>query len=275
MMRIPTRGIVLLCVLGMAVILYQVFGPGRSVGGPLVEEAVEESDPRLDPEPYRQTIEALESGLFAPVEDGRDLADAAASLRAGVDALSGEIGRLHPEDAETVDTLAALAGSVADGLGFADLEGVRHGWLRLRDRRFVPARWFLSPSVEGWAHDRVILAEHRELARGLRALLYEGAAAARSFAEAETDDGAAGWREFAADWRQRLDELWRDRPRRPSTDADAELLLATQELERAYRSARDLAADPGLAGSDDPGARFNAVLERIDRVESAFAGVRL
>ena len=52
-------------------------------------------------------------------------------------------------------------------------------------------------------------------------------------------------------------------------------LILPQYLERAFEGARNLASDPGLVGGDDPGARFNAVLERIDRVESAFAGVQL
>ncbi len=274
--RAPQFTIVLLCVLGMAVILYQVFGPGRTVGGPLIVEEEPAEDPRLDPEPYRPVIETLETGLFTTVEDRRDLADAATSFAAAARQLAGRIQRLDPSHAGTASAVAMLGASASEELGFAELERLRDNWLRLRRHQYLSADWFRSPVAEGSARDRVMLAEHREVARGLRALLYEAAAEAQSIADSE--DGSEGqelWREFAADWRRRLDELWSGKPQRPSAAAASQYLIAIQELERAFQGTRTLASDLGLVNGSDPGARFDEVVRLVDEAENAFDGVEL
>ncbi len=274
--RAPQFTIVLLCVLGMAVILYQVFGPGRTVGNLLiVDEEEAPVDPRLDPEPYRQAIETLETGLFATVEGRGELLDTGTSFAAATRELSGKIQRRDPPSAGTADAIARLGAATAEAFGFAELENLRDDWLRLRRHQFLSADWFRFP-VEGSAQDRVMRAEHREVARGLRALLYEGAAEIQALVDAEDpDEDGELWQEFTGDWRRRLDELWSNRPHRPSADADAEFLIAIQELERAFHGTRTLASDRGLVRGDDPGARFDDLVEQVDKAERGFDAVKL
>ena len=274
--RAPQFTIVLLCVLGMAVILYRVFGPGQSVGAAVLTEEEVVADIRLNPERYRPSIETLEAGLFATVEDGRDLADAGISFTTAAEVLSASIQRLDPQDGGTAAALAALGASTREGFDFVALERLRDNWLRLRQRRFRSAAWFLTPEIQGSTRERVMLAEHRELARGLRTLLYEGAAEVQAIAESEDASGGDElWRRFAADWRQRLDVLWQGKPPRPSASAAVELLIAIQELERAYQRTQALASDPGLVEVGDPGVRFDDVVALIDRAESSLDAVRL
>ena len=274
--RAPQFTIVLLCILGMAAILYRVFGPGQTAGAAVIVEEEVAVDGRLDPEPYRQAIEAIEAGLFAPVDDGRVLVDAGSSFATGSADLSVTIRRLDPESAETADLVAALGDATSEGFDFAVLERLREDWLRLRGRRFLPAGWFLVPAMAGTAGDRVLLAEHRELARGLRTLLYEGAAQAQALFDSENGvESGERWQAFAADWHQRIDDLWRDRPPRPSANAATELLIGIQELERAFQRTRALATDSGVVGAGDPGARFDGVVALIDRAQSSFDAVQL
>lgn len=278
--RAPQFTLILLCILGMALVLYQVFGPGQSLGvdSLLVEEETILAPPptftRLAPGPHRQPLETLESELFAAIEDSDDLRASGASSVAAAQALSESIRRLEAPDHAVAAAVDDLAGSVSETFRFADRERLRQDWLELRRRNFQPAPWFRSAVAKAAPEVRVLVAQHRDLADSLRALVFEGVAAAQEL-EAAADDEArkAQWQETAADWRRRLDELWQPEPQRPAADADLELLIAVQALEEAYRRCRALAAEPSLARSGDAAVRFDQAMVLVDKAQRTFVEI--
>lgn len=306
--KAPQFMIFLLSILGMAVVLYQIFGPGSGEGGDLGAGATQVASAaagtgKLDPEPYRQAIEALETVLFSPLEDAQDIADAGAGLGATFGNLSAEIRRreTEPESADAIARLAAPAGtpaaetafplasaeaSVAETpaveapvddpqdrrFSFGELERSRRTWLRLRGLYFLPASWLTEPAEDGSAKARILIAEHQEVARGLMALLREGATEAQAFSDSAEEADEVGFQEDLGDWRQRIDELWKSKPKRPGTAADPQILVAVQELETAFQRTWALAGSVALG---DPASRFDDVLALAEKAQRSFDDVRL
>ena len=277
--RPPQLVLILLCLLGMAAILLYLFGPGRSRTtappdlGVAIEPAVVQ---KLDPEPYRGPIMALESVLFrTPLDETEDLLLISDETRLATEELSAAILRGEPvHGLETADLIARVGqGIPADQVTVTDVDRARLQWTRLRQQRFQEAAWFSPPAGSG-EPDAVAASEYSAAAASLRALLEDGAAEAEALYDPAGvpagggDDPAFRWRVFARDWLADLDDLGRRLSARPGADAPNQLLLAVQELERALDHARALATSAQPPDAADP--RFDEAINAALRAQQSF-----
>lgn len=276
----PQLVLMLLSLLGVAVILYRMFGPESAlradnattaaVPGPTVAAAAALS--RLDPEPYRASIEAVERALFqssaASLPEMSDqIVNALRQLQRGLD------DRQEGEDA--VAALDELSESLVDQeLSLERLSSVREEWLRLRARTFLYAGWFVVPSRVASRFDRAALMAYRGATGDLFALLDEGAARAQELATLSTPNlvdpkeqarNQATWRSFGSEWRQRIVDLRRQLPARPMASADPQVLLATQRLEQAFAQVSALAA-----GDLPAQPRIDAAFDAAEQARQSF-----
>ncbi len=241
--RGPQLVVLLLALLGIAVALFRMFGPAPTAPlveadlGPPNEPVVAAPGPsaeRLDPEPLRSAIEALEATLFMPRSDqlaviGVAISGASAQLSANLRALGSAPA------VEVATELEVLLGSSADaGFNLKQLGQERQDWLLIRSRHFQPARWFVRPAGLAQTVDRATVVAYRESADQLQALIDEGTALVGSQATPEQ----------AASWRRRIAELAQQMPLRPGPEADARLLVVVQDLEQTLGRLRALAPEP-------------------------------
>ena len=275
--RAPQFTILLLCVLGMAVVLFQIFGhrvgsetaPANTFAGGRSGSSL------LAPGDYQPLIQALERDLFGKIGDDLALATARASLATAARNLSAAVAEAEPSS-ETLrlgaEAVAGLAPPAEGDFGFDQLESLRGEWLRLRQRLFEPAPWFTTPERQGSRDARVSVAEDNVLASRLRVLFEEGAAEAQAYADSsDLPDRDTLLEEFRAEWRQRLADTWNERPPRPESAADPRVLIAIQNLEQAFKKVWAWSADSGFARGDQPAARFDGVLREIEAAQDAFS----
>jgi hypothetical protein len=277
--RPPQVTIILLCILGIAFAIFQIFGPDRpgDEEEPLLGPAPEAAEPsKLDPEPYRQPIEALEQALFAEIDNDLDLAGAGVTIAYSTRNLGAEIRRQGPEYAAyDADTIEKMGENVADAFTFRDLEKLKGDWLRTRQSVFSPASWFVTPALTGTRSERIAINEYSALASNLQALIEEGAAEAQSYVDsADFPDRDQHWQEFQADWRERLGALWQQKPARPGADADPRILAAIQQLEQAFQSTWGLTSGSGFLQSGNPTLLFDPPLKQVGKAQQTLAEVR-
>jgi len=271
--------ILLLSLIGLALVLLELLGggDGGTAGSPPdgAEAGVGVAAGRLDPAPYRRSIEALETVLFrTPVENQADLEATRANLATAAGNLSRELHRAGPEvaAAEVAAGEVAELGDAPEPFGFRELERARDDWLRIRARRLLSAPWLAAPPAGGGAaRDRPVRAEFRAHADALVALIQDGASRASSLAAVPAGpEREREWRELLAEWGGRVEELVRNTPERPGTGAGAELLVAIQQLEGALQQTWALSQDGSLPRGPDPTARFDEVLRLAERAREAF-----
>ncbi len=246
--RRPQPLIILVCVLGITIALFRMFGPDL---GPQEErlEGLTVSDSSaertLEPEPYRQNIESFEAALFdSETTKTSDLEVARERIRSAAGLFSEA---LQQADADVI--AAREVAALVDGLDnsawtFVDLEKLRDQWLRIRRRHFDDADWYHSPATSRrsvGATQRASLAEYRDIADELASLLRQGSSEVSGMSS-EANERAASWRDFADDLNTRLRDIAARQPSRPRADSDSLLLVAFQNLERAFNSARSLGA---------------------------------
>jgi hypothetical protein len=269
----PQTVLMLLSLLGVAVILFRMFGPGSAVradsaatapAATAAPAAPGAASSRLDPEPYRAAIAALEQALFKG--SAASLPEMSDQVYHGLAQLRRDlVERREGEDAAVA--LDEIGERIIDqGLSIESLARVREEWIRLRARTFRPAPWFVVPSRVAALTDRAELMTYRAAADDLYALLGEGAERARQLLTPSTPNfvdpkevalNQETWRGYRADWRRRIVELRRQLPARPAASADPQVLLATQRLEQAFAQVSALAAGDLPAG-ERVGAAFDA-----------------
>lgn len=261
--RAPQLTLILLCLLGMAVALYQIFGiraegiPAFTLGSAESEEATVSFPARLDPEPHREEIENLEVALYRPaIMTTRDLPTAGRHIADAARGLSEAIARRHPGDGTAVAAaITRLTTAADDEFTFADLRSARVLWSRIRASYFHPASWYRSPPSNGLEEQRARLADYRDAASELMGLIGEASgelAALESARAPAPGGGTSDWHQFSSDWRQRLREAWSSLPAgAPSGVDDARVLLAVQQLERAFRRAETAVQASDPAGLDE------------------------
>jgi hypothetical protein len=280
--RPPQLLVVLLCLMGIAIVLYQIFGRKPSGGMEILTASAGEAESaetvagvRVDPAPYRQVIEVLENALFErPADGAADLSAIAADVATSGRNLSDAL-RESGADAAAAAVAELVRRAAESGDDFRDLERLRTDWLRLRRRHLGSAPWFVEPAAEGSADERAMVAEYRSIADELVALIQEAAAESAALGEGTgEEDPEARWREYASDFRGRLLDLRRRfPPRRASRDSGSQVLLAIQYLEQALERARGLTA--GARPRPGPGGGFEEVLAVAERARQAFSEVRL
>lgn len=275
----PQLVVMLLSLLGIAVVLYRIFGPGDLTAE--TETAVEEgpafvvSSSRLDPEDYRSAIEEVERAFFeTPASDlgvmGDQIAGALARL---VEELNRHPSPKSDEAAAALEDMSRRIIGVP--LDLAYLQELRREWERLRRQHFGSELWFVTLSTIDESTDRAALTTYRDVASDLYSLLGEGTAravdASTPLAPNTVDPDYQArkleeWRLFQSGWRQEIDSLKDRLPRRPDTDTDPRILLATQRLEHAFSQASSLAS---LEGMPAP-RRVEDAVETVRRALQSF-----
>lgn len=262
--RAPQPLIILVCILGIAIVGYRIFGPRLTPQ----EDALEglqvtdlAADRQLDPSEFRPAIEAFEQALFTTTVTSRsDLEGVRGRIASAADILRDAMLQRHGDSvaAREFDALATdLAGPE---LTFVELETSRDRWLRLRRRHLMAADWLHAPpsSVRSaTAEKRASVAEYRDIAFELAGLLRDGSSEVSGFAN--QDDRAQRWRDLAEYLNDNLRQLAERKPSRPRSDADDRLLVAFQNLERAFSKARALgsaSSPPADAAGFDEALRF-------------------
>lgn len=277
----PQLVLMLLSLLGVAVILYRIFGPGAvsaasdsrpAPAAPAEVTVGAAATARLDPAHYRASIEAVEQALFeSPADSLPDIRDqivfALRQLRSDLAA-----GLDNAAEAAAIDELANAV--AADVFSLARLGGVRQEWARLRSRTFLSVPWFVAPGRIDGRTERAALVIYRDVASNLYSLLDEGADRAESLLtppapntfDAEVQARSREeWRSYRTDWRQRIDDLRRELPPRPAASADPQVLLAAQRLEQAFARATSLAA-----AELPPEASFEGAFDAAERARQSF-----
>lgn len=270
--RTPQLTLILLCLLGMTVAVYQMLGirseeaTAFDDGDAELVDAAATSATRLDPEPYREAIEDLEDALYRPaVTSTRDLPAAGRHLADAARGLGEAIARRDPRSGEAaVAAITRLATASGDDYTFAELRSARVFWSRIRASYFHPADWYRSPPPSDLEERRALLADYRNAASELLGLIGEASAALGNSGVPAAEDGGDGWRQFSSDWRQRLREAWSSLPAGPPPGVDdAAVLLAVQKLERAFRR-----AEAAVQAADAAG-----LLEALELAEEARRGI--
>lgn len=277
---------VLLCVLGLALILYKIFQPAPTGRGEAIEVAGERpvvagESAQVVSEDHRAAIEGFETALFAGAnsddlslvlttvaERGRSLArellaaPGLAAQEAGA-ALLALLDALEDEGDPPLDRVAAL----------------RTGWLQLRGRIFQPANFFQRPSDQVGSDPLFLTAWRSNLDELQRAVVGATDRAAVLSEEMRTnldEEVRANARRELADVRTelvgQLEEIRRRVPPRPTgTGLPAGLMEGIQAHGQALELAgRLVVSDTALA---QDGAGLQAFLTQIDRAQVAFSGL--
>lgn len=276
--RPPQLVLILLCLLGMAAILFYLFGPGRPEAAPVVDLGVATSpvsDPKLEPEPYRTRIETLEGALFETrLDETADLLIVSADVRTAADDLSAQILSAEPVVGLTAaDSIARMGQAIPlDQVTASDVERARQQWLQIREQRFLSADWFASPSAATEEAESSV-AGYSDVAASLRAQIENAAAEAEAWGDPLAaapggDDPALRWRSFARDWQQDIRSLQIRLPPRPGVRASSELLIAVQDLEQAIRLAQALASSTEPPAPSD--SRFDEAINAALRAQQSF-----
>lgn len=217
---------------------------------------------RLDPEPYRAQIRAVESLLYratpAALGDGDRVAAALEELAQAIVQSAA-----HPLTRQRGLRLYEAVG-LASGLGDAryalpDLGLVRAEWEKSRDALFAPAPWLgradattapIEPASRPAQLESADLFRVRHAAHRLARLADEGEAEVRALGEPKYAppyfDATAraqieAWSIWARRWNARLDDALLGLPARLPANADSELRLAHRD---ALLAAEELRAVP-------------------------------
>ncbi|MEM7351234.1 MAG: hypothetical protein AAF657_10540 [Acidobacteriota bacterium] len=277
--RPPQLVVILLCLLGMAFILLYLFGPGQNQAPRRLDlgvASVDRNAEKLDPEPFRRPIEALETVLFrTPVDDSDDLLVIGADISSSTSYLSNRILEVEPNVGFTAADLIARVGQgiSVDQVAMPDIERARTQWLRIRKQQLQGADWFLDPSQTQVADESSSYAEYSAIASSLGNLVNDGLAEAQllndpTLPATGEESSAERWRIFIRDWRPEIDNLARRMPARPSANADGRLLAAIQDLEAALSQARALASEANLPSTSD--SRFEEAINVALRAQQGF-----
>ncbi len=277
--RPPQLVLILLCLLGMAAILFYLFGPGQEETASVnlgVASKPETATPKLDPEPYREPVETLETALFrTSLDETEDLLVVSGDIRSSARDLSAAILQAEPVDGLTAADLIARMGQAIpiDQVMLSDVQRARDQWLRIRIQRFLSADWFSQPTAAEARSTDSSAADYSDVAASLGTLIEDGIAGVEALSDPDTpspgeDDPAIRWRNFARGWLAELDSLASRLPARPDAGADAELLVAIQDLEQALSLARTLASSTQPPSVND--TRFDDAIGAALRAQQGF-----
>ncbi|MEM8932439.1 MAG: hypothetical protein AAGE94_14755, partial [Acidobacteriota bacterium] len=273
----------LMSILAIAVILYQLFGPDLDLGldfldvedveSLAIDDEITETDSRLDPERFRDSITALEGRLFAPDLVDQDLAGYSEALAGDLDVLAIRF-RAEGTDAfdAAAETLEASSSSLSTPVTMSRLETLRGEWAQLRGSLFLPVDWFHSASVEGGDEQEMLtLASYRQNAFDTLSLVEDALTEVELYlTEDLADDDALArrdtdWQAFVDRWRDQHAEVADRRLPRPDARATNDQLLAIQDFEQRLRGVSGLLPEP--ARPDD------GLLSRLESAQTAWRQV--
>ncbi|MCP3959642.1 MAG: hypothetical protein GY719_17470 [bacterium] len=277
--RPPQLVIILLCLLGMAFISLYIFGPRRAATGGAdlgIASSPSASAQKLDPETFRLPVENLETALFrTPINETEDLLFVSSDISASAASLSQAILDAEPVIGfDTADQIARLGQAVpTDQVALNDVERARSQWLRIRRQRLRSADWLYQPSqAKSDEEETTSASKYSDIASSLRSLIEEGASEVELLNDPDDSldrvERTDRWRAFARDWRDRIVSLRSRLPARPGARSNANLLLATQDLEKAISQTWALASDSSLPIATD--SRFDDARDLALRAEQGF-----
>lgn len=232
---------------------------------------------KIDPEPVRAEIEALEALLYGTNKSWTVGNQLAITTRA----LSSKI----PPSPSAAPIRAALARytemhSIEEEGGYVgvNVESARDEWEKIRDRSFEAAPWFSQATGASLREARASDASERAEAMlafcdHLDRVIERTATEVLALPEvaevvsAEQRREVSEWEEWARNWDGELQQELRGFPSHPGFDTDANLTFAFQKLESAAHALRLLPVSSG----DWPTA---AMYMREMRLEEARAAVR-
>lgn len=278
--RPPQLVLILLCLLGMAGILFYLFGPGQDEARDIIDLGVASNAataaPKLDPEAYRTPVIDLETALFhTSLEETEDLLIVSGDVQTAADDLSAAILRDQPVHGLTAaDQIARMGQAMpVDQVVVADIQKARRQWSRIRKQRFQSAEWFSDLSVAS-TRSGPSVSDYSDVASSVRALIEDGAAEAEALSEPADEPGVdldLRWRNFASGWQEELDSLESRLSNRPDASASGELLVAVTDLEQAISQARSLATSAQTPAATD--SRFEEAINAALRAQQAFDGL--
>ena len=290
----PQLVMVLLCLLGIALVSFQIFGPAlyqtedediSDVFPGDEESTTSKTGIRLDPESMRSNLTRLELALFEPSES---------SFEGIVNELTAEVDRFleylrghqEPREQALADDLDETAAPLRqESFDLEALEELRNRWMRLRARHFQQASWLHSASEVSTKDAEAAYAVYRDLADTLLRQVGSGLSSAEDAIEEfsavgslERDQPArdeilANWKDAAQSWHDDIDELRGSLPERPGTDAPADVLLAVHRLETALNESVErmptdrLPTSEDLAAMEETLARAQFAVEAFDNLE--------
>jgi len=284
--RRPQMLVLLLALLGLAGILYRIFGVGLEASADVrVAPALhwpQTNVVKLEPEQYRAALEAMEGALFAV--SGNDFSLIAASVLDAEHGLARQIREREPSERQAAaDDFDELAKTIdLDGFNYPELQRVRVGWARLRTQHFRTVGWF-TRRID--SDDTAVLVAYQDGASRLAALIGEARSEALALADpspswatreeiaarAERDER---WRGYLTELRSRLREIEKELPQRPGTQASADLMMAVQKLEQALRQTGSAVGAGGLARGEAGQRQLDDLLLRADEARVALGQLR-
>lgn len=269
----PQFIMVLLCLLGIALVAFQLFGPAlyRDDGEEITDtfpgdDGQDDQAPpgvRLDPEAMKSQLIRLEIALFEPSESD--------SFEDIINALIFEIDRVADflkssqearQEALTVELEDLSASIKADDFKLEDLESVQVKWLQLRGSSFQSAKWFRRPATVK-AGAEATFAVYRDAADELLRHIGSGITEAEDTIEENEGIGnlerdqlarrelLSRWQDSAQEWQAELESIGELLPDRPDSSATGELMEAIYRLETAIRAGQNQMPTGRLPNADD------------------------
>lgn len=256
----PQFIMVLLCLLGIALVAFQLFGPAlykdesEDITDTFPGEELEEQigpGVRLDPDLMQSQLIRLEVALFDPAP--------ASSFDEIVSGLIFEIDRMSEflkssrelRQEALANELDAMAGVVrADDFKLNDLASIQQQWLQIRAKSFQSAKWFrrparLKPSAQA------TFTVYRDAADQLLRHVGGGITEAEDTIEENEGIGTleqdqvarrellSQWQESAEEWQLELKSIEELLPDRPDASASGEILEALHRLETALAAGQN------------------------------------
>lgn len=282
----PQFVVMLLSLLGIAVVLYRIFGPGDVTAdtpdseGEVEAAAFVASASKLDADRYRGAIQQVDQALFET--PAADLGVTSDQVVTALGQLSRELNQdPSPKSRAAVEALDELSGRVSGAtLDFGFLQVIREDWDRFRREHFGTELWYVRLAAIDERTDRAALTTYRDVAADLSSLMDEGTnravEAATPLAPNVIDPEFQArkleeWRGFQSDWRRQIEGLKSRLPSRPDANTDPRILLAAQRLEQAFSQAASLASASGLPAPDRVEDAFDAVEQARQSFEDLLA----
>jgi hypothetical protein len=241
----------------------------------------------IDPTPYRDAIEAIESVLYreqpASWSDPEHVAGLAMQLG---DRVYADLGPPRGNEALTrlVDFATSLGAQAESGFAAPELDGPRAAWEALRADTFRHAPWFDRTTAELVAAQRpaaptaslLHLHELWKWAGSIQTLVDGGRPSFDRHGEIDVDvDSESGralvdrWLAFARDWDARVQGVGALAPRRPPPGGEPNLLFAHQALEQAVQQLSLATSSDGDAPVPTKGWRAQCLDAAVAHLEAA------
>jgi hypothetical protein len=287
-----TTYLILLCGLAALVLLAILLGGGREPSEPTGTDAAPPpgtSAVRIDPDPFRQQITAIEELLYPTGPSGSvSSARVASAARRLADTVRARGGSAAIQAFDRIGAFASeLETERGAGFGGLDLPAARASWEGTRDEVFRPADWFAGSEAEQQERELVVASGSgrsfriaiSQLADRIDDLISSGRDEIDLIREiddttpedsAQADQIREEWQRWSRDWLERVQQVAHSLPQRPGVGSAEPAVLAHRALAKAVQNLQLVAV--ASAGSGIPSRSERA--QRLDAAEAAVAEAR-